>query len=378
MNTNSSKYTKIAFVVFSVLLCACQPIKEFHKVTEYNGRIITQRNDRQIVPGLPLIVIVADNSGTEIFDLLAPYYIFSSAQRFNVIIAAPEKKPFLLWKGVFAIPHFTIPEIRHLEPELIVVPALHNDSDTTILSYLKSHSPTKKLSICEGSRTLAKAGLLDSVLCTTHASTIKDQRKKFPGANWKSNIKYTEHDHIYTTAGVSAAVEGSLHLVDILLGDTEMKKIMADIQYPYEHLQTEHQSNAVGLSTQLNILLKTWFKSNKRIGVLLDNNIHELQLAAILDAYNRTFPASIATFTTGNEIITSKYGLQFLPQSDITDQYDEIHIPQNGGSEFRDFNAVIVDYSQSNGYLFPEILDRIEKQYSTRFRKTVERLLDYH
>ena len=220
------------------------------------------------------------------------------------------------------------------------------------------------------------AGLLDSILCTSHASTLKDQRKEFPKANWQRKKKYTEQGLIYITAGVSAAVEGSLHLVKVLLGEAEMEKIMNDIQYPSAHLRLMHQSNEVGLSTQFNILFKTWFKSNKRVGG--DSNVNELQLAAILDAYNRTFPAVIETFTTESKIVISEHGLQLLPLSAGMNGYDEIHVPRNNGSGLKGSYTEIIDYSRSGSYIFPEILARIEKQYSPQFRITVERLLDYN
>src|SRR5690606_452085 len=107
-------------LMLTMLLCACQPIKEFHKTSVYNKSFIPV-NIKHINQELPVIIIVASNSGTEIFDLLAPFYIFSSTQQFNVLLVAPEKKPFLLWKGVFAMPHFSINEIQHLDPALIVV-----------------------------------------------------------------------------------------------------------------------------------------------------------------------------------------------------------------------------------------------------------------
>lgn len=372
----------ILALLFLLFLFSCQPIKEFHKVAQYSFKTDITASIKHINPELSTVVILAGNSGTEIFDLLAPFYIFSSTQQFNVLVVAPEKKPFLLWKGVFAMPHFSISEIQHIDPALIVVPALNNPSDSVIISYLKSKQESKKLSICEGSRTLAQAGFLDSVVCTSHASSVSDQKKKFPKAKWKTNLKYTEHHNIYTTAGVSAAIEGSLYLVSVLLGKPEMKKIMDEIQYPHSYLQVEHYSDKVGMREQLNILGKTWFKKNKRIGIFLNKQVDELQLAAILDTYNRTFPSKIETFTKGDSMIVSKHGLQLFPISAANSGYDEIHIPKSAVSDFHNQtenqNLEVINYHQSGIYLFPEILTRIEKHYSPRFRKTVERLLDYN
>src|SRR5690606_1605111 len=134
------------------------------------------------------------------FDLLTPYHLFSSTNQLNVIIAAPKKQPFLLWKGVFAMPHYSINEIENLNPDLIVVPAYNNPLDSVICSYLNLKSYNKILSVCEGSRTLAYAGLLDNMISTSHTSSISDQQKEFPKVKWERGLKYTEHHNIYTTA----------------------------------------------------------------------------------------------------------------------------------------------------------------------------------
>ncbi|MBX3165122.1 MAG: DJ-1/PfpI family protein [Bacteroidetes bacterium] len=371
----------ILALFFLLFLFSCQPIKEFHKISQYSCKTQIPVSVKHINPELSTIVILASNSGTEIFDLLAPFYIFSSTQQFNVLVVAPEKKPFLLWKGVFAMPHFSISEIQHIDPALIVIPALNNPSDSVIISYLKSKQESKKLSVCEGSRTLAQAGLLDNIVCTSHASSINDQKKKFPEAKWQTNLKYTEHHNIYTTAGVASAIEGSLYLVRVLSEKSEMEKVMCEIQYPHSSIHIEHNSGKVRIREQLNILSKTWFKKNKRIGIFLNDQVDELQLAAILDTYNRTFPSKIETFTKGDSLIVSKHGLQLFPTSATNSEYDEIHISKSAVSDFHNQtenqNVEIINYNQSAIYLFPEILARIENQYSPRFRETVERLLDY-
>src|SRR5690606_34034689 len=97
----------IIFFFIGILVYTCQPIREFHKVAEYNTNSTVISLPKPIVEGLPVVVILASNSGTEVFDLLTPYHLFSSTNQLNVIIAAPNKQPFLLWKGVFAMPHYS-------------------------------------------------------------------------------------------------------------------------------------------------------------------------------------------------------------------------------------------------------------------------------
>lgn len=73
-------------------------------------------------------------------------------------------------------------------------------------------------SICSGSFALAECGLLDNIPCTTHFKKTKDLQKMFPNAKVIENILYTEHNGIYTSAGIASGIDLTLYIIEKLKG----------------------------------------------------------------------------------------------------------------------------------------------------------------
>ena len=91
------------------------------------------------------VIIVANNDGTELFDMMAPYYLFNTTQKANVYIVAKNKFPIVVKKGFFVLPQLTFDEIDSLKikPDVIVIPflsvadSLHQD--VVIVNWIKQH-----------------------------------------------------------------------------------------------------------------------------------------------------------------------------------------------------------------------------------------------
>ena len=125
------------------------------------------------------------------------------------------------------------------------------------------------------------------------------------------------------------------------------------------------------------------FKKNKNIGVLLQEGVNEYELASILDSYNRTFPKSINSFSLNNISIKSKYNITLIPSKLIEEMnVDEIHIPKSSSKEIKEVNEFgeteIVNYRETDKFMIEHCLDRIEKQYGTKFKGITKLLLDYN
>ncbi|MFG1174684.1 GlxA family transcriptional regulator [Erwiniaceae bacterium CAU 1747] len=67
--------------------------------------------------------------------------------------------------------------------------------------------------ICSGSLLAAKAGLMNGVECTTHHEVIARLKKAEPGAIVKENRIFVEDRGILTSAGITAGIDLSLHLI---------------------------------------------------------------------------------------------------------------------------------------------------------------------
>jgi transcriptional regulator GlxA family with amidase domain len=87
------------------------------------------------------------------------------------------------------------------------------------------------MSVCTGALILASAGLLDAKPATTHwayVDVLELLGAKPVRARWVEDGKYL------TTAGVSAGIDGGLHLVQRLLGDDVAKIFQLGIEYDPE------------------------------------------------------------------------------------------------------------------------------------------------
>jgi hypothetical protein len=270
-------------------------------------------------------------------------------------------------------------------PALSPMDAKHQDSN--LVKWIKNtySGSTKLLSVCVGALTAAKTGLYDGKPMTTHALEYTSCKKQFDNPTWVNNISVTQSGNLYSTAGVSNAVEGSLTIIRDLFGEEVMHAVLDNIRYPNATIKVEHRSIELNTGSKLTIANKIYFKKNRKIGVLLQNGIDEFTLAAVLDTYHRTFPGSIETFTTNGNAVTSKFGLTVIPTGKIKEikKLDELHVLRpdllTKSEEFIFSNIPIVKYSTLNKeYIINLCLKRINEQYGDEFENIVRSLLDYN
>ena len=383
----------IALLVFAFLYLRYAPVREFYRITEYKGENNFDYRSPAHDSTKKTIVLVADNQGTEIFDLLAPFYLFSLTQKANVYIVAQKKYPVIIRKGLYVLPQYTYQEIDSLNihPAVIVIPRLsHADKkpeDTSIITWIRNKyvDSTKILSVCWGSVTAAATGLYDGKSLTSHAIKFESIKKQFPNPKWVKNISVTQSGNMYSTAGVSNAVEGSLTIINDLFGEEAMKAVSDSIHYPYAKPKMAHQSIELTTGNNLTIAKKIYFKKNKKLGILIQDDIDEFKLATVLDTYHRTFPGSIETYTTSVKSVTTKHGLTIIPTGDEKEikNLDELHVLNSTlisqPAQLAFDSTALVNYNSSDKeYMINLCLNRIKQQYGEKFENVVRVLLDYN
>lgn len=383
----------IILTLFNLLIVwifeSCSPIREFSNWKKYEGQNELPYFSNRFDSSKKNIVIIADNAGTEIFDILAPFYLFNATQKANVIIVSENKYPIILRKGVFILPHYSFEEFDKLKikMDVMIVPNLsamtNKEHNPVIINWIKKQyaDRLKILSVCDGSLTVAETGIYDGKPLTTHASDYNRLKSYYVKPLWTNNTSVTNSNNLYSTAGVSNATEGSLTIINDLFDEKTMIMVKNNIKYPFDSIKQNHKSIPIDFGNKLTIANKVFFKENKRIGIYLENGIDEFMLASILDTYNRTFPKSINTYSFNNKPIKSMYGLVILPTGTINDNnIDEIHYistKQDSDSLFP--KAQAVQYSNLNkAYIIDQCLGRIKSQYGNKFCNVVKLLLDYN
>lgn len=376
----------VALSVVSVK--ACKPISSFMD----NPKPISAQDSILSYP-IPnstakTIILIADNNGTEIFDLLAPFHILKAATNANVFIVSNSASQIPLHRGLSILPHHTFKSFDELDiqPDAIVIPNLSSivpeHINTDIIDFIKSYytDETLILSVCDGAATTAQTGLFDGREMIAHASDIPYLKKEFPAVDWIKDLRFVISDNLISTSGVSNATDGTLVLIEKLYDKNTALNAMQKINYPSNNILDSHQSSPITFGDKLTILSKVIIRKNETIGISIENDVSEFELAAILDTYSRTFPKCISTFSENSSPVKSKYGLTLIPTASIT-KFDKLLCfncvnVELAGLEFDKLKNIELN---SKKYIFDQLLNEyIKKEHSSSFTNVVAKLLDYN
>lgn len=164
--------------------------------------------------------------GVEILDFGGPSEVFASASTdsgfaFNVYTVAATADPILSQRFITVVPQYTIDNCP--QPDIIVFPGGSTKSSVEnprVIEWVQNaaKNSTILMSVCTGAFILNKAGLLEGKEATTWYGQIDNLIKAAPKTKVHRNTRYVDNGQIITTAGVSAGIDGALHLVERLLG----------------------------------------------------------------------------------------------------------------------------------------------------------------
>jgi transcriptional regulator GlxA family with amidase domain len=376
-------------VVCGVLVFLLQPVIALGQFFPYAGDNRFDWKKPAYDAAKKTVFIIADNKVTEMFDMLSPFYRFYDNGKLNVYIVAKEKSPISIKKDLFILPQLTIKEADSLKlvADVIVIPALSKrdeKQDPDVISFIKNHfTPTTRiLAVCDGASTAAATGLFDGKPITCHASDFKMLKSHFSRPQWVQDVSVAHSGNLYSTAGVSNAVEGSLMVINDLLGDKTMREVATNIHYPHPEILTDHQSVAINFGNEFTIATKVIIQQNRKLGMLLQDGMSEFELVSVLDTYVRTFPKSFKFFTLADSTIQTKYGLTVMHTGgNDPKNVHELHILMPGDNvSINSLNAdtKIVRYNLKNQYPIDVCLARIGELYGDKFQNVVKLMLDYN
>ena len=159
----------------------------------------------------------------EVFSVARPVHKNSDEQKLFTVVTIAEKDRIIHCRGNLLVqPHYTIE--NHPLLDILVVPGgqgtrreRHNQH---ILGWIAQQAQQIKLltSVCTGAFLLAERGLLDQHRATTHWASINWMRETYPTIEMLDNMRVVDEGHIITSAGISAGIDMSLHVVARLHG----------------------------------------------------------------------------------------------------------------------------------------------------------------
>lgn len=179
----------------------------------------------------------------EVLDFAGPFEVFSVASRitrdrphppFRIRTIAAGRAPVPARHGLPVVPELAFADRPAVD--LLIVPGGIVDqplADATTLAWIAETARQASLtaSVCTGAFLLAKLGLLDGRSATTHWEDIPALRAEFPAVDVIENVPYVDEGPIVTSAGISAGIEMSLHLVGRILGAAAASATARQMQY---------------------------------------------------------------------------------------------------------------------------------------------------
>jgi transcriptional regulator GlxA family with amidase domain len=181
-------------------------------------------------------IVIYDD--VEILDFAGPTEVFTAAgdfSAFHVYTVAPSHKP-IVSQGILRVtPDYAIDDAP--APDILVLPGGNAGSfikNPAAMAWVKRVAAKNELSmsVCSGAFILADLGLLDGLSATTHWGALPGLRN-YQKIKAKSDVRFVDNGRIITTAGVSAGIDGALHVVQRLLGDDAAWRTARYMQYDY-------------------------------------------------------------------------------------------------------------------------------------------------
>lgn len=184
--------------------------------------------------------------GVEALDFAGPFEVFTTAARvharttpgdpvFEVVAVAAGPGPVRARAGLELLPSATVADAGVVD--VLVVPGGVVDGvreDRAVLDWLARVHATTRLtaSVCTGAFVLAAAGILTGGPVTTHWEDLDDLAAQFPALEVVGERRWVRQGRVFTSAGISAGIDLSLHLVEVLAGRELAVRTARQLDYP--------------------------------------------------------------------------------------------------------------------------------------------------
>ncbi len=168
----------------------------------------------------------------EVLDFAGPMEVLSYAG-FEVFTVSEKKEPIKSQGILNVIPDYSI----DTAPEADILAFFGGNTSPTVknpkvMEWVKKQEHIEYyFSVCTGAFILAEAGILDGKTATTFHSALDDLQNSYPKIKVNKNVRFVDNGNVITTAGISAGIDGALHLVAKLHGLKAAKRIAYNMEY---------------------------------------------------------------------------------------------------------------------------------------------------
>ncbi len=286
------------------------------------------KQDRLSVPApkagraLPLVVVVAQNGGAEITDFTIPYGVLKESGVAQVRSVSTEAGPVQLWRTLKIMADQTLSQFDALEPagaDIVIVPAQVNPKDKVLIAWIQAQAAkgATVVSVCEGARVIANAGLLKGKRAATHWGALESLTKSNPDTTWVRDRRYVQDGAIISTTGVTASIPMSLALVEAIGGRAVAERTAARFGvtgWTADHRTANFQLTKADISGALSNAAAVW--SHETVEAPVTDGVDEVALALRADAWGRSYRTKVVTTNAGRTPVRSRRGLTILPDAE--------------------------------------------------------------
>jgi transcriptional regulator GlxA family with amidase domain len=263
------------------------------------------------------VVVVGDQAGAETTDYLIPYGVLKESGAAEVLALSTAPGPLQLMASVKIRPDQTTAEFQAANPagaDIVVVPAQMKPKSPALIAFIRAQAAKGAVivSVCEGARVLAEAGLLDGKRATTHFASLQKFDQAYPSTRWVRDRRWVQDGRIVSTTGVSASIPASLALVEAIAGREAALATAARLgagDWSPRHRTAEfavtREDYAVGVAN----LAAAW--RHDRVEAPIADGVDEIALGLQTDAWRRTLRAKVVV--AGARPVRSRRGLAILP-----------------------------------------------------------------
>ncbi|MEH6681683.1 MAG: DJ-1/PfpI family protein [Sediminicola sp.] len=171
-------------------------------------------------------------SGVEVLDFAGPMEVFSYAG-YKVFTVSKTTDPIISQGILKVVPEF---DIQHA-PKADILAFFGGNSgeakkDRDVIDWVRSQNEVQYyFSVCTGAFILAEAGLLNGKTVTTFHDALDDLERDYPETKVVKNVRFVDNGSIMTTAGISAGIDGALHLVAKISGFNTAREAAYYMEY---------------------------------------------------------------------------------------------------------------------------------------------------
>lgn len=207
---------KISFFSFFCLLALTQTFSQ----PQQNGRVYK--------------VALFVPSGAELLDFAGPGEAFTQATGFKVYLVSLSEEPIRSQGFMTITPNYSYKNCP--KPDIILIPGggtgrIINEPEA--IQWVKEHYENggTVLTVCTGASVAAKAGLLEGKKATTYHTAFDYVQGYCSDCELLKGVRYVDNGLIITTAGISAGIDGALHLISRIKGQDIAEEAARNMEY---------------------------------------------------------------------------------------------------------------------------------------------------